>query len=97
MKYNPEDKCGLCSRELGDGMVDFHHLIPKTRKGKVTVPIHKICHRKIHSVFTEKELEKKYFTFEALLRDSDIQTFVEWVKNKPLAFYVKGSDAKRKK
>jgi hypothetical protein len=41
--------CGICGRELGTVLIEDHHLIPKTFKGKVTVPFHKICHQKLHT------------------------------------------------
>lgn len=96
-KYDPLDTCGLCGRMYGAVDIQFHHLIPKTHSGKETVPIHKICHRKIHSLFTEKELQKKYFTFEALLEHEDIKTFVKWVRTKHPAFYASSDNSKRKK
>ena len=78
--------CGLCGRPLGSS-ADRHHLIPKTFKGKETVLIHKICHGKIHSVFKERELAKYYHTFERLLENDDIKSFVEWVSKKDPDFY----------
>ena len=58
--------CPLCGRPLGSVHVDRHHLIPKTFKGKDQFLVHKICHRKIHSVFTERELLHSYHTWDAL-------------------------------
>ena len=49
-----EDLCPLCQRQLIPGpSVDKHHLVPNSKKGKETVTLHKICHSKLHSVFTE--------------------------------------------
>lgn len=96
-KYDPKEKCGLCERELGAERIQFHHLLPKTFGGKDTVPIHQICHRKIHSLFTERELKNTYFTFTALRSHADVQTFVEWVSGKALGFYVSSDNAKRKR
>ena len=67
------EKCPLCNRELGDKNIDKHHLIPITFKGKEKYPIHRMCHRKIHSVFTERELLNEYNTWEKLQSDSEIQ------------------------
>ena len=78
--------CPLCQRPIGN-MWDKHHLIPRSRKGKGVVIIHKICHNKIHSVFTEKELELYYHTIERLLENEYIQTFVKWVGNKDPNYY----------
>ena len=89
--------CGLCNRPLGDISVDQHHLIPKAHKGKDTVLIHKICHRKIHATFTEKELEKYYHTFERLLEHDDIQKFVRWVAKKPPEYYDGSKEANRRR
>lgn len=85
------ETCPICTRELGKINVDKHHLIPKTHGGKEKFLIHKICHRKIHATFTEKELEKKYFTWEELLTHDEIKKFVEWVAKKPIDYYA-GSD-----
>ena len=71
--------CPLCGRVLGTVNIDRHHLIPKTFKGKEQFPIHKICHRKIHSAFTERELLQTYHTWEALRAHEDIRAFVDWV------------------
>lgn len=83
--------CPVCDRILGTVMVDEHHLIPKTFKGKDTETIHKICHRKLHSVFTEREMLNYYHTWERIREHSEIQKFVAWVKKKPPEFYS-GSD-----
>jgi hypothetical protein len=83
--------CPLCNRELDDDY-DEHHLIPKTFKGKDTVCLHRVCHDKIHSTFTERELLKEYFTIEKILTNTDIQTFVEWIKKKPIDFFIGTKD-----
>lgn len=79
--------CPLCEREIINGTE--HHLIPKCKKGKEKVLLHKICHDQIHCLFPEKLLAKKYSTIEALLSDERIVKFIEWVKTKPLDFYCK--------
>jgi len=89
--------CPLCGRALGKVNVDRHHLVPKTFKGKEQYPIHKICHRKIHSAFTERELLQRYHTWEALLSHEDIRNFVDWVANKPSDFYTRTYTANKKK
>ena len=89
--------CPLCGRVLGSVNIDRHHLIPKTFKGKDQYPIHKICHRKIHSAFTERELLQTYNTWEALLSHEDIRNFVDWVANKPSGFYARTYTTNSKK
>ncbi len=93
------DLCPLCDRELGDKNVDEHHLIPKsTLKGTKakTDPsnlgmVHKICHRKIHATFTEKELRDDYNTWDQLKAHPLIAAFIKWVAKKEPSFYS-GSD-----
>lgn len=91
-----EQNCPLCGRVLGTVNIDRHHLIPKTFKGKDQFPIHKICHRKIHSVFTERELLHSFHTWEALREHEDIRSFINWVAKKPSGFYSRTQTAKRK-
>lgn len=90
--------CPLCKRPLVDGpSIDKHHLIPKTFGGKDTVVLHKICHHKIHSVFTERELQHYYHTIERLLENEEIKKFVKWVVKKDPEFYDHSKDTTRRK
>jgi hypothetical protein len=81
--------CPICDREMYQGSsVNEHHLIPKTFGGKKTVLIHRICHQKIHSIFSERELEKVYHTIESLIQHDEMKKFIKWLRNKPATFYV---------
>ena len=80
--------CPLCNRPLEPGpSTDEHHLIPKSQGGKAKAVIHRICHRKIHATFSERELAADYSTWEALKTHEEIAAFVKWVAGKPPAFY----------
>lgn len=71
--------------------------MPKTFKGKDQFPMHKICHRKIHSVFTEKQLFREFYTWDALKANEEIAAFVEWVAKKEPGFYSRTFSTNRKK
>jgi hypothetical protein len=88
--------CPLCKREL-DETADLHHLIPKTFKGKETVLIHKVCHRKLHTVFSERDMMHYYHTIDRLLENEDVVNFVKWLQNKPIDFYVGSDDTNERK
>lgn len=89
--------CPLCGRDMVAGSsVNRHHLLPKCKGGRETVLMHRVCHRKIHSLFSEKELESSYATADALLEHPDIKAFVLWLVGKPAEFYVSSSTSKRK-
>lgn len=89
--------CPLCGRALGSVNIDRHHLVPRTFKGKEQFPIHKICHRKIHSELTERELLQAYHTWDALRGHEGIRSFIAWVANKPSGFYTRTYTANKKK
>lgn len=93
----PDNECPLCGRVLGTSNIDRHHLIPKTFKGKEQFAIHKICHRKIHSTFTERELLQSYHSWDTLRAHEDIAAFVAWVANKPPGFYTRTYTSNNKK
>jgi hypothetical protein len=75
--------CPLCQRPLGQ-LVEGHHLIPRLKGGRAEhlVDLHSICHRKIHSVFSENELAHYYNTIERLLEHEEIKRFAHWVSKK---------------
>lgn len=86
-KKKPEkDKgelCPICNRLLIAGKsVDKHHFIPKLKGGKKTTLLHVICHRKLHSIFSESEMAKYYNTPGKCKEHPDVKTFIAWVKNK---------------
>ncbi|GAB3249612.1 HNH endonuclease family protein [Chitinimonas naiadis] len=80
--------CLLCGRTLLPGpTVDQHHLMPRSHGGRLTIPLHKICHQTIHAVFSERELADYYHTIPRLLTHPDIARFVRWVSKRPDGFY----------
>jgi len=80
--------CPLCEREIPPSQRDAHHLIPKSKGGRYTEFLHRVCHRQVHALFKEAELARQYATVEDLLAHSEIQTFVAWVRTKPDDFFV---------
>ena len=91
------DTCGLCGRPLGTVRLSRHHIVPKCRGGDEMATMHDICHDAIHRTFTEIELERYYNTFERLLENEDIRSFVAWVRKQPPEFYNKTNETTRRK
>ena len=89
--------CPLCDRQIPDSQRDAHHLVPKSKGGRQTEYLHRICHRQIHALFTETELARQFNSVEALLADSDIALFVAWVKTKPADFMERTRKSQRLK
>lgn len=95
-------KCPLCDREMNGVNEDEHHLMPKTFKGVDKERLHKICHRKLHATFTEREMKNYYHTWDHLKENEDIQKFIKWVSKKEPDFYsgskeTQGRKGKRRK
>ena len=89
--------CPICSRSIPESQKDAHHLIPKSKGGKSTEYLHQICHKQIHALFNENELAKILNTAELLRNHWDMQTFINWVKNKPDDFYERAAKSLRNK
>lgn len=93
-----EQYCPLCGRPLAEPF-NKHHLIPISKGGKhtPTLTLHKICHDKIHAVFTEMELKRTYNTVEKLKEREEIIRFIKWVSKKEPEFYDKSVKMNRMK
>ena len=87
MSEDPQT-CWLCSRPLGV-RVEWHHPVPKSKKGRVTVPVHPICHRTIHTNFTNAELARMGDQVEELRNFLALAKFLTWIANKPPDFHAK--------
>lgn len=88
--------CPICDRTIPDSQKDAHHLVPKSKGGKTTEYLHRICHRQIHALFTETELATQLNTAAALQEHPEMQKFIQWVKSKPNHFYEKTRRSSRK-
>ena len=90
--------CPICDREMWVGRsIDRHHFYPKCKGGRITEFTHKICHRKIHSIFKENELAKEYNNADIIRKHPEIIKFVEWVSKKEPDFYDRTDTHNRKK
>lgn len=90
--------CPVCERDMWKGVfVDRHHFLPKCKGGKESEWVHKVCHNKIHSVFTEKELAKEYYDPEKVRQHPEMQKFIEWIQKKDPDYYDKNVKHSRKR
>ncbi|MBY0409417.1 MAG: HNH endonuclease [Burkholderiaceae bacterium] len=80
--------CPLCGRAVPPAQRDAHHLVPKSKGGRQTTLMHRVCHRQIHALLTETQLARQYATVEALLAHPELKVFVSWVQTKPDDFFV---------
>lgn len=87
MTAEKPDRCWLCQRRL-ERRVQWHHTVPKAKKGRDTVPVHPICHRTIHLHFTNAELARIDSAREPLLANPEIAKFLEWIADKPPDFHA---------
>ncbi|MCP5396532.1 MAG: HNH endonuclease [Sphingomonadaceae bacterium] len=81
------ETCWLCARQF-ETRIQWHHTVPKAKKGKATVPVHPICHKAIHRAFTNAQLARMGEDRVAILAHPDIAKFVDWVKDKPPDFHA---------
>ncbi len=81
------DTCWLCGRPLGR-RVEWHHPVPKSRGGRETVPIHPICHRTLHAVFSNADLARFETEGTPLSAHPKIEKFLAWIANKPPDFHA---------
>lgn len=94
----PPGVCPLCDRPLVPGAsVDEHHLVPRSEGGVAKEQVHRICHRKIHATFSEKELARDYHDWRSLRAHPEIAAFVRWVANKPPEFWRRNATSSRRR
>jgi hypothetical protein len=79
--------CWLCARPLGRRR-EWHHVVPKSRGGRTTVPVHPICHRTLHACFSNAELARIGREDLPIAAEPAIQTFLAWIADKPPDFHA---------
>ncbi len=87
-------RCALCEREVSS--VSRHHLVPKSEGGAFTVDLCGVCHKTLHSFFTNRTLAKEMYSIEALRQDPAIQRYLAWIHKQPDSkIRVRASRSKR--
>ena len=88
--------CPICLHEYATGEMNKHHLVPKSRKGKVTILVCRNCHRQVHALYAEKELERDFCAIELLLAADKLKPWIEWVRKRRPKGRIKTRTSKRK-
>ena len=88
--------CPLCGR-TGEWLTPSkHHLVPKSRDGRVTEDICVDCHKQIHALFTLPELEREYDTLDRLRAAEPMRRWIAWAaKQRGGRVAVRASHAKK--
>ena len=87
--------CWLCARPLGH-RTEWHHPVPKSRGGRIVVPLHPICHRTIHAHFSNAELARGGQA--GLLRaHPDMAKFLRWIEDKSADFHARTARPKARR
>jgi hypothetical protein len=81
------EPCALCERPLG-ARVEWHHLIPKSEGGRVTAPVHPICHRTIHATLSNAELARDFADPAVLRAHPAIARYLRWIAGRPADFHA---------
>ncbi|EIT86727.1 hypothetical protein A374_04114 [Fictibacillus macauensis ZFHKF-1] len=90
-----QKRCELCLREPVQTTV--HHLIPKEMGGAHLDTAHLCipCHKQIHALYSNKELQHSLFTLEALRKDERMAAYLAWIKKQPATKLVATKKRKR--
>ncbi|MEZ5657144.1 MAG: HNH endonuclease signature motif containing protein [Burkholderiaceae bacterium] len=76
-------RCPICERPIPPSQADAHHWVPKSHGGRVTDNLHRICHRQIHALFSERELATEFHDPQVLRAHPLMRRFIDWVSRKP--------------
>lgn len=79
--------CWLCRRPIATRL-QWHHPVPKAKKGRGTVPVHPICHKAIHANFTNAELARIGDDHAKLVEREALAKFLAWIADKPPDFHA---------
>ena len=62
--------------------------MPKSRGGRDTVPLHPICHRTLHAIFTNRQLADLGADRTAIADHPEMMKFLKWIAGKPPDFHA---------
>lgn len=74
-------------------------MVPRSRGGKTTQTICRDCHKAVHALFTNKQLEKVYNTVDALLGHEGFRKMVSFLQRqdpRSKQTFVRSNDSRRR-
>jgi hypothetical protein len=79
------DRCVFCGLTT---YIRKHHIVPRSKGGKITVFSCETCENFIHKTWNHNELRDIYNTVESILRTETFQKFLKWrVKQPPTVLF----------
>ena len=73
-----------------------HHMIPKSKGGRITVPACETCESYIHRTWTHNQLRDTYNNVETILADEGFQKFLKWRRKQPAETLFRSSSGKNR-
>lgn len=81
------ETCVFCGRS-NVPKTHGHHIIPKSRGGKIVKPTCGACGSFIHATWSHNELRDEFNTVEKILADERFKKFLKWLyKQQPTAHF----------
>ena len=72
------ETCAFCKRS-GAPKTHGHHVVPRCKGGKETVPTCGACGSFIHATWSHNELRDEYNTVEKIVADERFQKYLKWL------------------
>ena len=89
--------CPICEHGYTRRELTRHHLVPKSRKGRETVLLCRSCHRQIHALFTEKEIERCYSSLETLMGSPEMNAWMQFIRKRKPTAHLPARTSRRKR
>ena len=83
--------CVFCGSDVN---IKHHHIIPKCKGGKETVPSCFVCENFIHSSWNHNELRDIFNNVETILANEKFQKFLKWRLKQPTTVIYKSLNGK---
>lgn len=88
-----EEKCVFCGSSVN---IKYHHIIPKCKGGKETVPSCFVCENFIHASWDHNQLRDIFNTVESILNNEKFQKFLKWKLKQPTTSIFKSTVGKNR-
>jgi len=96
LKHRPPDPCPLCRRP--NLHPSDHHLVPRCRGGEgETKTMCRDCHDALHSMFSNKELEREYSSVDALVAHEGFAKMIAFIAKQDGRVHFKLTKAQRRR
>jgi polyferredoxin len=96
MEAEKTKRCPFCKRDIPSRLIERHHIMTKGVDKNAVIPICNACHKTIHCLFSNREIQEEFHTVKSLLSNEKFASAIKFIKKQAPTSKINVKKAKKR-